>query len=245
MESLSQRVSTSTDSLTRADHLNDFRLPTTATAVDQVDGPRPDQASSQSSQSPVTLRATNGPGSIPADCIMDPRDWRESRQAPDAAVRDIISRGVLSLQTAELLYDFYRLHLDPFLYNVLDKRNTLQTVRASSSLLTAAICTIAALHCHDVDTLLFKTCLTEYSKESAVKSFSKNNNVDDVRAFCIGGFWLNDISWILVGAGESRVSACVDSQALTWSQRSASPPKSNSIQVCAQHYKVIETATRP
>ena len=72
----------------------------------------------------------------------------------------------------------------------------MEGIRAASPLLTAAVCTVGALHLASKD---FDRCYNELLSESAKQCFSKKHNVDDVRGLCVGAFWLSDVSWTLVG----------------------------------------------
>ncbi|QRD88998.1 hypothetical protein F9C07_2200221 [Aspergillus flavus] len=73
---------------------------------------------------------------------------------------------------------------------------TLGHIREVSPLLTTAICAVGALHLPSPDLeILYK----EFVALSAPLSFSRRHTVDDVRALCIGAFWLSDLSRSLVG----------------------------------------------
>lgn len=76
-------------------------------------------------------------------------------------------------------------------------RKSLSEVRGDSPLLLAAICTVGALHLATPD---FEKCYQEFVAIAAAQTFSRRNTVDDIRALCIGAFWLSGISWTCVGA---------------------------------------------
>jgi len=52
-------------------------------------------------------------------------------------------------------------------------------------------------------------CYQNFVHLASSRMFSKKNSHDDIRALCIGAFWLNDISWTLVGTGMTpKTIAC-------------------------------------
>ena len=113
---------------------------------------------------------------------------------------DVISIGILSIDQALHLFDKYHLRMDQFLYRILGDHTTLDSVRTSSPLLTAAVCTVGALHSESLGHL-FEPCYREYKNLVAALTFSTHLKADDVRGLCIGAFWLHEISWSLIGTG--------------------------------------------
>lgn len=154
----------------------------------------------------VVMDPECGPASIPASCVSEVpnssssgRGTRSPRPQPPL---DIISRGVISLQQAESLFHIYHQRLDHFLYRILGHHDSLESVRYASPLLTAAICTVGALHSDESSSSnLFTACYVEFKTTVAAQLFSKESVLDDVRGLCIGAFWLNELSWILVSTG--------------------------------------------
>ncbi|EXJ57314.1 hypothetical protein A1O7_07661 [Cladophialophora yegresii CBS 114405] len=148
----------------------------------------------------VVMDMDRGPAVIPASCVSEVSD------ASPTATRqtlvddfDLIDRGIISLDDAESFFRLYARRLDHFLYTILAEHDSLASVRKSSPLLTAAICAVGALH---TPSNLYYACYQHFVSLASSRMFSKRNNHDDVRAFCIGAFWLSDISWTLVGAGK-------------------------------------------
>jgi hypothetical protein len=74
----------------------------------------------------------------------------------------------------------------------------LETTGNSSSLLTSAIFTVAALHVPQHHHL-FPTLYHEFLSVISNCMFDRYNRLDDVRGLCIGAFWLMEISWKLSG----------------------------------------------
>ena len=141
-----------------------------------------------------------GPAGIPASFVSE-----VTRQSPDAqpmrqprSEHDIISRGVLTLHQAEMLFNKYLTKHDNYIYSVLEEGSTFDTVRNNSPLLLAAICAVTSLHVVSPD-LPYERCYKEFIQLSSIHAFSSKNNLDDIRAMCIGAFWLPDLSWSLVG----------------------------------------------
>ncbi|ETI25650.1 hypothetical protein G647_02424 [Cladophialophora carrionii CBS 160.54] len=131
----------------------------------------------------VVMDMNRGPAVIPASCVSEVSD------ASPAATRqslvddfDLIDRGIISLDDAESFFRLYARRLDHFLYTILAEHDSLASVRKSSPLLTAAICAVGALH---TPSNLYYACYQHFVSLASSRMFSKRNNHDDVRAFCI------------------------------------------------------------
>lgn len=161
--------------------------------------------SSTSSQQPpqrwqVVMDSQGGPASIPASCVSEIRTTASSGNMPASQYPDLITVGVLSLGQALSLFDIYHLRLDHFLYKILGDLTSLDAIRKRSPLLTAAVCTVGALHSQSLGNL-YDLCYREYKSLATMINFSPIANVDDVRGLCIGAFWLHELSWALIGTG--------------------------------------------
>lgn len=143
----------------------------------------------------VMMDPNIGPAAIPASVVSPPSAIGPHSRAPGI---DLVTRGIVSMERATALFKVYNDRLDHFVYRILGDHDSLSSVRASSSLLTAAICAVGALHSSPTD---FEPCYQELLRLISVNMFCKRNTFDDVRALCIAAFWLTDISWTLVGAG--------------------------------------------
>lgn len=111
---------------------------------------------------------------------------------------DIIDRGLITLEDTESFFSLYQQCLDRFLYNILAEHDSLASVRKSSSLLTAVICVVGALHTSSPQ---YRSCYQYFVQLASLRMFSKRNTSDDVRALCIGASWLSDVSSTLIGTG--------------------------------------------
>lgn len=163
-------------------------------------------ASSTSSQQPpqrwqVVIDSQGGPASIPASCVSEIRATASSGNMPASQYPDLITVGILSLGQALSLFDIYHLRLDHFLYKILGDLTSLDAIRKRSPLLTAAVCTVGALHSQSLGHL-YDICYREYKSLATAITFSTTSNVDDVRGLCIGAFWLHELSWALIGTGK-------------------------------------------
>ena len=116
--------------------------------------------------------------------------------------QDFISRGQIPQDNAEEHFRYYQKHLDPYLHNILALEDCLADIRSRSSLLTAAICTSAAFCSGSKD---YDVCFKVLRQEVSGKMFSNHHTFDDVRALCIGAFWLHDVSSALNALGEFRI----------------------------------------
>lgn len=133
--------------------------------------------------------------------LSENRERSPGRQyAPDQAlVTDFISRGVLDLQEAETVFYHFDQELNRYLWDgVLLAHKNLISVRRSSSMLSAAILAVTALHMPTKERT-FDTCYTEFAKLASESMLGNHHNMDDIRALCIGAFWLADVSWKLSG----------------------------------------------
>lgn len=160
--------------------------------------PRPDHQPQQAWE--VVMDPECGPASIPASCVAEGRKQVSPGDLRTASPPDFISRGVISVEQAETLYNIYHHRLDHYIYRALGHHDSLESVRQNSTLLTAAICSVAALHSDEVGHL-FQRCYTEFRNTVSAQLFSNENNLDDVRGLCIAAFWLSQLSWTLVGTG--------------------------------------------
>lgn len=107
----------------------------------------------------------------------------------------MITKGLISPDTAGTLVHRYLTTLDPFLYGIASHLKDLDSVRKASPTLLAAICAVAALHkVEDKD--VFEICNKEYRHLVASSLFEKRN-LEYLRALCIGSFWLLNASRIL------------------------------------------------
>ncbi|KAL6251429.1 hypothetical protein RBB50_001638 [Rhinocladiella similis] len=160
----------------------------------------------------VVMDLNRGPGVVPASVVSEVSDASPSAiRGQMAGDFDIIDCGVISMVDAESFFTLYYQRLDHFLYRILDEHDSLASVRKSSPLLTAAICAVGALH---TPSSHYQACYQHFVNLASTRMFSKRNNHDDVRALCIGAFWLSDISWTLVGtaarlAGELNLHRCI------------------------------------
>ncbi|KXT17288.1 hypothetical protein AC579_516 [Pseudocercospora musae] len=110
---------------------------------------------------------------------------------------DMISKGLISFDDAEVLVKKYLLHLDRFLYGVTGSYKDVNEVRRASPALLAAMCTVSAFHDSNISRT-FEICNREYRSIVSGSLFEKRD-LQFVKALCIGAFWLPDASRILLG----------------------------------------------
>ncbi|THC87703.1 hypothetical protein EYZ11_012851 [Aspergillus tanneri] len=124
----------------------------------------------------------------------------ERQYAPDRAlVTDFVSRGIVDLQEAEELFFNFDQVLNRYLWDgIALVHKDLTSVRNSSSMLSAAILAVTALHMPNKERT-FDTCYTEFAKLASESMLDRHHTLDDLRALCIGAFWLADVSWKLSG----------------------------------------------
>ena len=122
---------------------------------------------------------------------------------------DLITRGLLSHHTIEKHFNFYHKCLNPYIYHPLTNVDTVTSLLKRSSLLLAAICATAAFCAGSDD---HKACLELFIHEVSAKTFSHIYSFDDVRALCIGAFWLGKESSALSALGERSPQHLLPSQ---------------------------------
>lgn len=180
----------------------------------QADGGLPSSAGGSASHLTPQTENTNdswnptpshdrGPAAIPASFVSEVTQHQSPafRREPRAPTFDIISRGILTVEQGQMMFDVYVTKHDNYIYRVLEEGSTFDSVRNSSSFLLAAICAVVSLHVVSAD-IPYERCYEEFTRLSAARLFSNRNSLQDIRALCIGAFWLPDVSWNLVGNGK-------------------------------------------
>ncbi|ETN40060.1 uncharacterized protein HMPREF1541_04335 [Cyphellophora europaea CBS 101466] len=172
---------------------------------------QPSQQNSNSSDRQkfeVALNFTCSLGAFPAASMTDVKRAITPSASNSA---DLVSQGTLSMSTAQELFDYYRSSLDRYIYRILPEHDTLCAVRTRSPLLVAAICATAAF-CQGLPES--EACLKALTDCVSRKLFAKDHTFDDIRALCIGAFWLNDVSYALCSlavrmASEVNLHRCI------------------------------------
>jgi len=129
----------------------------------------------------------------------------QSRICKQLRDTDFISRGILKLEDAEPLANYYLKKLDPYIWHLCPDYKDLESFRSRSPTLTACILTVAALH----DTSrghLYSICSKEYRRLVANAMFERKIDIEYLRALVLGSYWLSDISWTLSGYAIRRAS---------------------------------------
>ncbi|KAL4790953.1 hypothetical protein BDV19DRAFT_401644 [Aspergillus venezuelensis] len=130
--------------------------------------------------------------------LTDPNNSQLIRIDPaDVNGPDFITQGVLDLSEAEFLFEHYRTHINPLLWDgMLCSHKSLREARQSSSLLVAVVLTVAALHIPYREQSLHATygAFVSLMRGSCLL---RCQNLDVIRALCIGAFYLTSLSWAL------------------------------------------------
>lgn len=116
--------------------------------------------------------------------------------APETSLieQDFISRGRISVLEAGELFRAFNSSLNHYLWGGIALVHvSLDSVRRSSSLLLAALLTVAALHIPGREET-FDICYAEFTALICDSMFQRYHVMDDVRGLCIGAFWLSDVS---------------------------------------------------
>ncbi|RYP24496.1 hypothetical protein DL765_000516 [Monosporascus sp. GIB2] len=139
----------------------------------------------------IVVDLESSPGTLPGHYL------HPAAPAQPRVPRDIISRGIITAENARRYQSVYQDRLDHFLYGILGDHSTatFEDTLQKSPILSTAICAVGALHLASAD---YEALYKEFIALSAAMSFSRRNTTDDVRALCIGAFWMNDLSSSLV-----------------------------------------------
>jgi hypothetical protein len=112
---------------------------------------------------------------------------------------DLTSSDLVTPEMARELFNVYQDKYDHYVYRILGDHRSLETVRSASPLLLSAICAVSSLQTASDD---FELYYQAFLKACSARAFSKECTIEDVQAYCIGAFWLSEMSWNLVGAGK-------------------------------------------
>ncbi|KAK4946061.1 hypothetical protein LTR10_014863 [Elasticomyces elasticus] len=129
----------------------------------------------------------------------------QSRICKQLRDTDFIARGLIKLEDAEHLANYYLSKLDPYIWHICPDYKDLDSFRQRSPTLTACVLTVAALH----DTKLghlYSICNKEYRRLVANAMFERKIDMEYLRALVLGSYWLSDISWTLSGYAIRRAS---------------------------------------
>lgn len=160
--------------------------------------------------------------------ILDSPEHSESPGLMSSSIRgDVLQQDFITLDEAvELFYLYFRI-LDPHICHLIGTIHGIQDLpekvdsyegsansplrrmillaiekmRSSSKLLFVSILCVSALHMKQTSNNhhLFPSLYREFIRLAAIQAFSRHQTLDDIRALVIGSFWLNDVSWTLVG----------------------------------------------
>lgn len=112
---------------------------------------------------------------------------------------DFITRGLISLHEAEELFAYFSRTMNQLLWGgIILVHRDLTSVRRASSLLSAAVLTVAALHIPNRTNTLNR-CYNEYVSLVSNMALTRAHTLDDIRGLCVGAFWLSELSWKLSG----------------------------------------------
>ncbi|RMZ72258.1 C6 transcription factor [Pyrenophora seminiperda CCB06] len=124
---------------------------------------------------------------------------RRKPHSHSSVEQDFITQGIIPLAEAEALFQRYMQDLRLYLWaGVLFPYDSLDAVRHHSTLLTAAVLTISALHTPGRDDALQK-CYDVFVSLVYNTFLARPHNLDDIRALALAAFYLSNLSWKLAG----------------------------------------------
>lgn len=120
---------------------------------------------------------------------------------PRGTDQDLISQGIIPLPEGEQLFARFMKNHQPLLWGgIIFPYQTLEAVRRASVLLSTAVFTVAALHSPGGSAAgTLQRCYDTFVSLVSSSSLSRNHTLDDVRALCLGAFYLPNLSWRLSG----------------------------------------------
>ncbi|CAG8124592.1 unnamed protein product [Penicillium salamii] len=200
--------------------------PELSTYADTANGPSPASHRPSIDRSQTQTSHAEGPGVVmditrepsPEQDLQDPelvpapmrslyevtklRNLRNNHvEAPKQTLleEDFISRGLISLHEAEELFAYFSRTMNQLLWGgIILVHRDLTSVRRASTLLSAAVLTVAALHIPN-RTETLNRCYSEYVSLVSSMALTRAHTLDDIRGLCVGAFWLSELSWKLSG----------------------------------------------
>ena len=109
---------------------------------------------------------------------------------------DFVSRGVITEAEADRLTKSYIGHLDHFFYGHVQKYANLSEIRRTSTLLALTLCTVAAIH-DPHGSQMYDRLSRELRNVTSSLLFRTRLGLEDIKALCMGSYWLGDMTWIL------------------------------------------------
>lgn len=111
---------------------------------------------------------------------------------------DFVARGVISEAEADQLTKTYLTRLDHFFYDHLQKYADLAEIRKTSTLLALTLCAVAALH-DPLGSDAYDKLSRELRNVTSSLMFRNRLGLEDIKALCMGSYWLGDMTWVLSG----------------------------------------------
>lgn len=109
---------------------------------------------------------------------------------------DFISRGVITLAEAGQLTKVYLSRLDHFFYGYLQEYADFNAIRNTSTLLALTVCVVASQH-DPLGSDVFDKLSNELRNLVSSLLFRPRLGFEDIKALCMGCYWLADIAWML------------------------------------------------
>lgn len=157
----------------------------------------------------LTLPTPDSLASVPISSLYEvtkmrssPRSHQDDANSASGLVMqpDFIARGVLDSEEAERLATLYLARLDHYFYGHLERYPDLVSIRKTSTMLAVCVCTVGALHdAQGSDS--YERLSREFRSVVSSTMFTAQLGLEDIRALCIGSWWLGDMTWMLSGFG--------------------------------------------
>jgi hypothetical protein len=160
---------------------------------------------SRESTAELELLENSGLETVPMESLYDLTRLRTlsstARCDPNSASleEDFIAQGIVPIVEAEELFQRYIHGICPYLWaGMLFPYESLHAVRRNSTVLTAVVLTVAALHMPNHNDAL-KRCYGVFVSLTYNTCLARSGSLDDIRAQALGAFYLSNLSWKLSG----------------------------------------------
>ena len=192
MSSISQLIEKARSEVRYASLTNGTRSP------NHIDIDLSQKPKSAHNSNEAALNFSCRPGAFPCSSLNN-LSMNDQDVGPHSIGPDLVTRGLITQHILEKHFSYYKYCLNPQIYHLISSSDTVANLLERSSLLLLAICAAAAFSAGTED---YETCLKIFIDEVSAMAFYHNPSFDDVRALCIGAFWLGKEATALNAMGQ-------------------------------------------
>lgn len=144
-------------------------------------------------------------GAFPASSVHglaqdSPVKQRSSRESACPSTITVSPNDLLlAADAARAHFQYFQTRLNPLIFGVLNNGDSIQTVSKRSPFLALTLCATAAYCTNALDYSTWRNRLRDLIVQ---KTFDNFHTFDEVRAVCVGAFWLDEMATTLNTLGE-------------------------------------------